>query len=194
MSQPSAQRDSAADDDDRAADAREIDYQMRQSLADDRDARADARERRADARDTRQDRREADESERQRHADAKAADRDRTADARDRVADERDRIANERDRAADQREIDAETRAEGLPNRSGHASATATFLHMRRRLAAVALDVARVEEDLATTFERVAQRNHSRAGHLRGLAAAARRHAENERLAARRLTEINDEW
>jgi hypothetical protein len=172
-------RDLAFDERDRMADEREISHEMRAARADDRDRTADERE-------VAQDLRESREAERERRADVRSATRSRVADERDLLADERDRIADERDRVADQREIDGEMVMSARGNGRRDVSA-ATMAALRHRLAALALDVARVEEQLATVVERRGQWDASRRAELEARAAAARQVAADERQAARRL-------
>jgi hypothetical protein len=103
------------------------------------------------------------------------------ADERDRWADERERVADERERVAGQREIDAHVGASRMDElRSRQARFAGTAATMRARLVALALEVARVEDEVATTFDLKAQRDAGDADRLLLLAAAARRRAESE--------------
>ncbi len=68
-----------------------------------------------------------------------------------------------------------------------HEAFVATTAALRQRVATLALGVARVEEELAVTLDRLAERDVGRADELHGRAAAARRYAEIERETARRF-------
>lgn len=184
---PEDERGATANERDRVADEREIKYEMRRT-------QADERERLAEQREIDQDRREAQEARRQRWSDARADERDRHADERDRHADERDRVAeerdrdaDERDRLADQREIDAEILATVRATGESRLTALPTMASLRQRLASLALEVARVEHEVATTYDRQADRDVGRAGDLHARADAARRFAAIEQEAARRF-------
>lgn len=198
---PEDERGATANERDRVADEREIKYEMRRT-------QADERERLAEQREIDQDRREAQEARRQRWSDARADERDRHADERDRHADERDRVAeerdrdaderdrdaderdrdaDERDRLADQREIDAEILATVRATGESRLTELPTMASLRQRLASLALEVARVEHEVATTYDRQADRDVGRAGDLHARADAARRFAAIEQEAARRF-------
>ena len=69
-----------------------------------------------------------------------------------------------------------------------HERLAATTDALRELTATLALEVARVEDELAATFDRIARRAVSRADHLQAQAAAARRFAETEREAARHFS------
>ncbi|HET6865604.1 MAG TPA: hypothetical protein VFH80_06760 [Solirubrobacteraceae bacterium] len=68
----------------------------------------------------------------------------------------------------------------------GEERFAATAATLRRQLAALAFEVARVEDDLAATLDRLAKRDPDRADELHERAEAARRYAEFERETARR--------
>lgn len=78
----------------------------------------------------------------------------------------------------------------GLERATGgrHQAFEATTLALRERLAALALEGARVAEARAALLDRLAAGDVSQAYELHARAAAARRYAETERETARRFS------